>query len=165
MGKYRIEIKWALIFTAMMLLWLGLERLVGLHGPHIDQHATYTNLVAIPSILIYIFALRDKREYYFGGSMTFGQGFLTGSITSLIIALLSPAAQYLAHTVITPDYFTNVANYAVESGQLSRSVAANYFTLGNYILQSAIGALVMGLVTSAVVAYFLRDKTRTPSAQ
>ena len=52
MHRYQTEISWGLIFTAVMLLWMWGEQLVGLHGRYIAQHATYTNLFAIPAILL-----------------------------------------------------------------------------------------------------------------
>jgi len=60
MNKFKLEIKWALLFTIMSLLWMLLERLLGLHDEHIEKHAIYTNFIAIPSILIYVFALHQK---------------------------------------------------------------------------------------------------------
>ena len=54
MQKYLTEIRWGLIFTAVMLLWIWIEQLTGLHDQHIAQHATYTNLFAIPAILVYV---------------------------------------------------------------------------------------------------------------
>ncbi len=38
MKKISTEIKWALIFVAMSLLWMLLEKLSGLHSTHIDKH-------------------------------------------------------------------------------------------------------------------------------
>ena len=46
----KIEIKWALIFSVMGLLWMLLEKLSGLHGKYIDYHQYLTNLFAIPAI-------------------------------------------------------------------------------------------------------------------
>lgn len=60
MKKYRIEIKWGAIFALMSLLWMVLERIVGLHDEHIELHATYTNFVAIPAIAIYVLGLLEK---------------------------------------------------------------------------------------------------------
>jgi len=42
-GQYKTEIKWALWFTGMTLLWMVLEKLAGLHGRYIDYHL-YLNL-------------------------------------------------------------------------------------------------------------------------
>jgi len=46
----------------------------------------------------------------------------------------------------------------VNSGEMAKGEARSYFSLGSYILQSAIGSLVMGTVTGAVVAVFVKRK-------
>ncbi|THH36556.1 DUF4199 domain-containing protein [Neolewinella litorea] len=158
MKRYRTEIKWAFIFTLMMLGWLLLERLAGLHDAYLAYHPTYTNLVAIPAVIIYVLALREKREKDYGGSMTYRQGFVSGAIITLIIALLSPLAQLITHTLITPDYFPNVIRYSVAEGYYTQAEAEAYFSLGSYILQSFIGSLIMGLLTTAIVAFFVRSE-------
>ncbi|WP_234571950.1 DUF4199 domain-containing protein [Rhodohalobacter sp. 614A] len=156
MKKYTTEIKWGLIFTIVALLWMIFERLMGWHGENIDQHATMTNLFAIPALVIYVLALLDKRKRDYNGVMTWRQGFVSGLIITLVVVILSPPAQYLTHTLITPDYFPNVIDYAVSSGNMNREEAEAYFSLNNYMMQSAIGALIMGVVTSAIVAIFTR---------
>jgi hypothetical protein len=158
MGKYKIEIKWALIFFVIGLIWIFLERLVGLHDAHIDKHPIYTNFFAIVAIAVYVFALLDKRKNFYNGKMTWLQGFITGIIISVIVAVLTPLAQYLTHSVITPEYFPNAIQYAVDSGKLTQAEAEKYFNLNSYLLQSAIGAIVMGIITSAIVALFVKKK-------
>jgi hypothetical protein len=155
MSKYLLEIRWAVIFTIVFLLWMVLERALGWHDELIDRHATYTNLFAIPAILLFAFALRDKRRQL-GGVMTWKQGFIAGVIISAIIALLSPLAQWITHTVITPDYFANAIQYGVENGLATREQAEAYFNLRNYILLSAGSGFVMGVVTAAIVALAVR---------
>lgn len=156
MKKYTTEIKWGLIFTIAALLWMVFERLMGWHGQNIDQHAVLTNLFAIPAIIIYVMALLDKRKNDYGGVMSWTQGFISGLIITGVVVILSPLAQYLTHTVITPDYFMNVIEYSVSSGNMNREDAEAYFTLGNYMIQSAVGGLIMGVVTSTVVALFTK---------
>lgn len=158
MKKYITEIKWGLIFTIVALLWMVFERLMGWHGENIAQHSTMTNFFAIPAIIIYVLALLDKRKNDLGGIMTWGQGFISGLIITLVIVVLSPLAQYLTHTIITPEYFTNVIEYSVSNDMMTREEAEDYFSLNNYMFQSAIGGLIMGIVTSAVVAFFTRKK-------
>ncbi|NRQ41397.1 DUF4199 domain-containing protein [Rheinheimera sp. YQF-2] len=158
MQKYLTEIRWGVIFTAVMLLWMWAEQLVGLHGRYIAEHATYTNLFAIPAILVYVLALRQKKSGDYNGSMSWKQGMQAGLIITLVVVLLSPGAQWLTHNVITPDYFANVQAYAVAQGMMSAERAAEYFSLNNYMLQSVIGAAIMGVLTSVIVAFFLRSK-------
>ena len=158
MNKIKIEIKWALLFIIMGLLWMFLERLLGLHDEHIAKHAVYTNFIAIPAILIYVFALLDKRKNYYQGIMTYKHGFISGLIITLIVTLLIPLSQYITSTIITPDYFSNAINYTVENGEVAQGDAMNYFNLKNYIIQGLIGTPIMGVLTTAIVAIFTRKK-------
>jgi len=158
MEKYKIEVKWAMIFLAMQLLWMLMERLVGLHGTHIDKHMIFTNFMAIPAITVYVFALRDKRQTCYGGTMTYKQGFISGLIISLIVMIFSPASQWIISTLITPDYFANIIEYAVATGYLDRAAAEAQFNMKSYMIQGLIGAPIMGIVTSAIVAAFVKSK-------
>ncbi|MBN3580845.1 DUF4199 domain-containing protein [Algoriphagus aestuarii] len=158
MKNISIEIKWAIIFTAMMLAWMFMEKSLGWHDELIDQHATLTNLVAIPAILIYVLALLDKKKKYYHGQMTYLQGFLSGVIVTVIVAVLSPFAQYITLEYITPEYFTNVKEYSVSSGTLTAEEAEDWFNLKSYMIQATIGALIMGVITSAIVAIFTKSK-------
>ena len=158
MNKFKLEIKWALFFTIMSLLWMLLERLLGLHDEHIEKHAIYTNFIAIPSILIYVFALLDKRKNHYHGTLTYKQGFICGLIITFIVTLLVPLSQYITSTIITPNYFSNVINYAIENELMSKDDALISFNLKNYIIQGLIGAPIMGILTTSIVAIFTRKK-------
>jgi hypothetical protein len=161
MKNIRTEIKWALIFIGVSLLWMVLEKITGLHSTHIDKHMYLTNLFAIPAILIYVLALKDKKNRDYQGQMSFKQGFISGLIITAIVAICAPLTQWITSTMITPEYFPNVIAYSVETGyHSSREEAEAYFNLKNYMIQSVIGALVMGIVTSAIVAFFVRSKSK-----
>jgi hypothetical protein len=159
MKKISIEIKWAFIFIAMSLLWMVLEKLAGLHSTHIDKQMYLTNLFAIPAIAAYVFALRDKKKNYYNGQMTYLQGLYSGLIISLIVTVFSPLTQWITSEVITPEYFPNVIEYSISTGyHATREEAEAFFSLDNYIKQSVMGAAMMGAITSAVVAFFVKTK-------
>ena len=157
MKKFSIEIKWGIIFSIVSLLWMYLEKGLGWHDENIAVHAIYTNIFAIVAIILYVLALLDKRKNFYNGRMTWTQGFISGIIISVVVAILSPLAQYLTHEFITPDYFENAIEYSVESGN-SRENAEAYFNMESYILQSFFFALTVGTVTAAIVALFVRRK-------
>lgn len=161
MKNISIEIKWGVIFVLVALGWMFLEKSLGWHDEHIDRHATLTNFFAIPAILIYVFALLDKKKNYYKGQMTYLQGFLSGLVISIIVTVLSPFSQYITLEYITPDYFTNVIEYSVSSGELTQDAAEEWFNLQSYIIQATIGALVMGVITSAIVAIFTKSKKQS----
>lgn len=159
MKNLKIEVKWAFIFIGSLLLWMLLERLVGLHDRHIDKHQYLTLLYSIVAISLYVFALLDKRKNFFNGVMTYKQGFKAGLIITAIVTIFSPITQWIISSLITPDYFKNVIQYSVETGyHKSIADAEAQFNLKSYMVQSTIGALIMGIVTTAIVAIFTRKK-------
>jgi hypothetical protein len=159
MKTISIEIKWALIFSAVTLLWMTGEKVAGLHDKYIDYHVYLTNLFAIPAIIMMVLALREKKKQVYNGKMTYGQGLISGIIISAIIALLAPLTQWITSYVITPEYFPNVIKRSVELGYYkTKEEAAANFNYTNYAIQSSIGALIMGIATTAIAMIFIRSK-------
>jgi hypothetical protein len=156
MAKFKIEIKWGVIFVIMSLGWMLLERLAGLHSEHIDKHALYTNFIAIPAIAVYVFGLLDKRKNDYNGVMNYREGFLSGLIITLVVTLFVPVTQYITLNLITPDFFPNMIEYVTQNDMMTRDAAENYFNTQIYMMQGLIGAPLMGVLTSAVVAIFTR---------
>lgn len=159
MNSRKIEIKWGVLFILVGLIWMVFEKTMGWHDVHIDKHSTYSLFIAPIAIAIYVFALLDKKRNFYGGKMSYKQGLIVGLIITLVVVILSPLSQYITSTFITPDYFKNVIEYSVSSGQMQREAAEDYFNLQSYMIQSVIGAAVMGVITSAVVAFFVRSKS------
>lgn len=152
MKNRRLEIRWGIYFISMQLSWMLLEKLLGYHDAKIEQHATVSMLVMIPSFLLYFLALRQKRLEDFGGKMSFGQGFVAGLIITATVTVLTPFSQLITSLVITPDYFNNMIAYTVEKGMMTQLEAEAEFNLTNYLLMSTVFAPVAGIVTSAVMA-------------
>jgi hypothetical protein len=161
MKNIKTEIKWSVIFSIVALLWMVLEKLSGLHGKYIDYHLYLTNLFAIPAIVVMVMALKDKKKFFYRGNMSYMQGLISGIFLSLFIALLSPLTQWITSYVITPEYFPNVIKRSVELGYYKTMVEAKAnFNYQNYAIQGFIGALIMGIVTTAIAMIFIRTKTR-----
>lgn len=158
MKNFTIEIKWAVIFAVAALVWMFIEKAAGWHDVLIEKHPIYTNIFAIVAITIYVFALREKKKKFFGGKMDWKQGFISGIILTVFITILSPLTQYITNEFISPDYFKNAIHYTVSHKIMTEQAAAEYFNLKSYIMQGIFGALSMGVVTAAIVAYFVKSK-------
>ncbi|PRX42440.1 DUF4199 domain-containing protein [Salegentibacter salegens] len=158
MKNYVIEIKWGVIFFAASLLWMYFEKLMGWHDVLIAKHAIYTNFFGLIAIAVYLFAIHDKRKNFFGGKMRWKQGFVSGVILSIVIALLSPIGQLITHYLISPEFFENSIESSVERNAMKREDAEAYFNLSSYIVQSIAGALMFGVVTAAFAALILKRK-------
>lgn len=158
MKNLKIEIKWTLVFILMQLSWFYIEKWTGLHDRHIEQHAFYTNFVAIFAFVIYTLALFDKRENDLNGIMTYWQGFKTGLWITLFVTVLTPFTQYLVSFWISPEYFDNMIAFSVQQGEMTQKEAEEYFEFKNYLILSTVFAPVAGVFTSAIVAIFTRKR-------
>lgn len=160
MEKFKIEFKWAVYFSVIMLIWMYFEKFMGWHNEKIHLQQIYTMLFGIIAIIVYVFALIDKKKNYYNGTMDWKQGFVSGAILSLIVAAFTPITQYIALEIISPEYFSNIINYTVEKGRMTLVEAKKHFTLSSYIYMSTFFGLSSGIVTSAIVSFFVKSKNK-----
>ena len=158
MRNLKIEFKWAIIFTITTLAWMFLEQTLGWHDEKIADHYWLSMLYMPVAIFLYILALREKRRRFYNKQLTWRQGFLSGFVVSVFATALSPLAQNLTHYYITPEYFPNIIEYSVTNELMTLGAANEYFNITNYIMQSAIGVLIGGLMLLAIAAFILRRK-------
>lgn len=156
MRKLRIEIRFAFIYSFVLILWMWLEKLIGLHDRFIDKQLLYTNLFAIPGFVIFFLAIRQKREDYFGGRMLWTQGFVSGTFLAAFIAVLSPLYNAIIYGVISPDYFSTMIRYVTTNNLPAKQNADLFFSLKSYILQSSLSGISFGIMASAIAALILR---------
>lgn len=154
-----IQIKWAIYFSIITLLWMVGERIVGLHTTFIDQHMYWTNLFAIPAIWVMVLALKDSKKTLYNNSMSYVQGLLCGSVLSVLIAVLGPLTQWIISYVITPDYFDNAIIRSVELGYYpSVELAKEYFNYESFAIGFSSFAIIFGIATTIVAMIFLKSK-------
>lgn len=154
MIEFKVELKWGLIFSLVTIIWMAGEKIIGLH----QSYSNWQFLIGIPYTLIFVLGMLEKKRSYYQGSMSFKEGIRFGLILSLIIALLSPFVQFIVLRYVSPDYLSNMINFMVANRRMDQSSAESYFSMGNQIKTSAYINLVMGVLTSVVVALFLRNK-------
>ncbi|MFY8019678.1 MAG: DUF4199 domain-containing protein, partial [Bacteroidia bacterium] len=57
-----------------------------------------------------------------------------------------------------PDYFKNAIQHSTQNKLMNQEAAASFFNLNNYITQGIYGAIIMGIITTAIVAAFVKTK-------
>ncbi|QAA83031.1 DUF4199 domain-containing protein [Aequorivita sp. H23M31] len=158
MKKIYIEIKWAVIFSIALLCWILLEKTMGWQDESIQNFWWLTLLFTPFAILFYLLALREKRRRVYDRKMTWSQGFISGLIISVFVALLSPITQYIAYNFFTPEIFNTVAESSVTNDLMERSKMNDVLHINNYRWQSAFGLFGFGIVISVIAAFFVRKK-------
>ena len=164
---FKIELKWAIIYTIMTLVWMLLEKTLGWHEDIGIADHWWLTLFFIPfAIAMYWLAMKETRRRVFKRVITWKQCFLSGVLMAFFVALLSPISQYITHNYITPKYFETVINYSITNDLRKIEEANAYFNISNYIWQAAIGAFIIGVITAAVSAFILKtvNKATTPEA-
>ena len=153
MKKFAIEIKWGIRYTFCYLAWAILEKSLGIYGENMSFYMLSSLLFYLFAALIYTLALKEKKTHYFNGNMDWKQGCATGLYMTIVIALLMPLTQASLHELIAPEFFENMIKASKD-----KASAATYFNLKSYIIQSIFFALSIGMVISAIVAYFVQTK-------
>jgi hypothetical protein len=159
MEKFKIEFKWASMFTAINLLWIYLEKYLGLHGEHIDYHSIVSLVMLLPFGFCIFMSLRQKREEYYKGVMTWQKAFGSGALLSLLVAGLSPGPIYVMSQYVSPDFFDNAIAKSVDMGATSE-MANQFFNLNTYISQAIMFYLAFGIMMSAIVGLIIKNKSK-----
>ena len=159
MKSLKLELKWAGISIAVLLLWMVGERLAGLHDRNIHLQMYLTMLYLLPALAVFVMAMRDIKKQKYRGQMSFAMGLKSGLVITAIMTITSPLTQWIISYVITPHYFDNVIAYAVETGYYpDEATAAANFNFSNYARQSTISAAVIGVLSFLIIPIFVRSK-------
>lgn len=159
MEKFKIELKWAVIFSACLLIWMYFEKTMGWHDEKVKFQPIYTMLFGFIAIVIYVLALVEKKKEYYESKIDWKQGFLSGAILSLLVAFFTPVVLFVTFEYISPDYFTNIINYKIENSKMTLEDAQKYFSLSNYMYTNTFSTLSNGIVISAIISFFIKSKT------
>ena len=92
--------------------------------------------------------------------MDWKQGFLSGSILALIIALFTPLLQYVSFEIIAPEYFQKLIDLKTAKKTMTLEAAKDYFNLKSYIYMNVFSALSYGIVLSSIIAFAFRTKQK-----
>lgn len=153
----KTELKWAIVYVVMTMAWALLGKGLGFHDTNIAAGAIFNTLIIIPSVIIYVLAMREKKLKHYGGQISYKQAFMSGLVLTLFVTILGPV--YPAFTnAISPDFFDNSIRFMVTSDQMSEADAVKQFTLTSFIIQGFFGSIVFGLVYAAIISIFLRSK-------
>jgi len=158
----KIEIRYAVLMSLLMLLWLSLEFMVGLQDTYIQYHPYVTMFALIIPIVCSRMVLRDKLEQL-NGKIDFKQGLKTGIMVVVFAALLSIPVQLAFHFLINPDFFDDMRAYSINRAMMlgldvakAKVDAIAYFNLLSYLLQSFFGTLIFGSIIATVMAWRMR---------
>ena len=153
MNKYSVEIKWSLIYGAIYLVWMLLEKTLGFHSTKAIKEPLF-NLLFIPvSVVIYYLALREKKKVVFNNDIEWKQGFASGIVLSFLVTIISTTVVFITFSLISPTFFEN----AIEVVKDKERAQFN-FNLPVFVKNNIFDKLSFGVVFSAIISYFIKTK-------
>ena len=153
----KTEIKWGLIISTMIFLWVLMEFLLGFHTTRIELHPIITWFSLCIPIIGLIVALKEKREKDLGGTMSYIQALKSGFLISLVCGIMNIVWQGIYWTLVNPGYGETLVQHAREKlGEEAAKDAEQYANMNSYMVQSFVGALIGGLIISAIVGIFVK---------
>lgn len=157
MRKFGIEFKWAIRFIFIYLAWAMGEKVAGVYTVHTEYFALSSVLFYLFAIIIYIAALREKKRKVFNDVIDFKQATVSGIYMTAFIAVLIPFAQIIIYKAIAPHFLSMQIEKSIAAGNTH---AAELLSLQSIIVQTIFFMLSIGVVYSAIVAYFLQTKNK-----
>lgn len=155
----KTELKWAVIYVAMTMVWSLIGKSLGFHDSRIAAGAIFNTLIIIPSVIIYVLSMREKKVKHYGEHASYIQIFKSGLMLTLFVTILGPVYPIFTN-VISPDFLDNSIRFMVTSNQMNEADAAKQFTLANFIVQGLIASIIFGLIYSAIISIFLKSKSK-----
>ncbi|MCB0428644.1 MAG: DUF4199 domain-containing protein [Flavobacteriales bacterium] len=152
----RIEFKWAVIFSVFSIAWVFFEKSMGWHDRLIDRHDSMTLLIVLPSALIYVLAMRDKRKRHTEREWGWLYAFRSGLGLTGFITLLTPLVGWFCLTYVSPDFFANMIHYMVNEQGQDPDDMERYFNMSAYITMFMVGRATLGIAGSALLAVWVR---------
>lgn len=154
----KIELKWALAYVVMTMAWALLGKSLGFHDSRLEAGIIFNTLIIIPSVIIYVLSIREKKLRHFGGHISYKQAFVSGAILTMFVTILGPIYPVFTN-LISPDLFDKSIQFMVNSNQMTEADAVKQFTLSSFIVQGIFGSVIFGLIYTAIISVFLKSKT------
>lgn len=153
MEKYKVEIKWSLIFAVVYFLWLFLEKYLGYHSEK-ALHEQIFNLLFVPIfILIYFLALKEKKKEILNNEMSWKDGFGCGLILTLLISITSTFVVFVFFTYVSPDFFETAISMSKK-----KEIAQINYNLQVFVKNNIFDKLSFGIVFTSLISYFIKTK-------
>lgn len=170
------EIRSGIALGLVFFLWLLLEYFLGLHTTNIDYHPLVSWLFIVIVGVGINWALKAKRDRYFGGKITFFQAFKTGLFITLVMTIVSPLMHFFYTVMVNPMYFDTMLAHSQQmieelnvdevskAKMLTRAMNENtlLYTMGNTAIVLFVSGFVMSFFASLLIK---RNVNPKPAAE
>lgn len=158
------SIKYGLLVSATGILISLLVYVLGMDKTETGQYLGWINVVIM--IICMVIGIKETREKFFGGFISFGQAFKVTAVIVLISAVITGIYTYLYMTMINPgmvDYIHEQQyNKMLEKGmpedqiEAAMKMSEAWTTPGMMSMWAVLGGIVIGLIIGAIISAIVK---------
>lgn len=143
--SFCLEFKWAAVCVVGMLLWVLVERLVGLHHERLQGLPEVRQAMMGLFVFCHIACLYEKRKRHYRGAMRYWDGMVCClALTILVLVALGPAT-YLMYSAISPDLLFNLTQYEIANGEFTYQEVLQRNALASHVIDQFTRYIFYGL--------------------
>lgn len=161
-----LELRWGLIIGGANLIWLYLSFYLGMHSSGLKGIQIMSLVGVLLSVSGYLLALRTLTRRF--PETDYRDGLRSGALIAGVAAVVAVLAQVGYFTLVNPGFTDEMVAltraYYLEAGlpeqeatQIAEGARTTY-GIGFHTFQAALGAVMIGMVSSAIMMIFLRGK-------
>jgi hypothetical protein len=151
----RIELRYAVLTSLLVLLWLIMEFEIGLQDKYVAFHPYISLLAFLIPVVTYRLAIREKIEEKYG-KLSFKQAFVSGLLMTFFCSILAVPIQIGFQKLVNPDFFETMITYTAQKSHSTMEQAAQYFNPRNYIAEQVLYTFIIGTIISLILAFRMR---------
>ena len=165
----KLEVKYGLITGGGIALWVLGEFVLGLHTVRLDLGEYSGYLSIIVPIIVFYFALKEKKDKELNGMLSIKQALKSGFLISLVAGTVIALFFYVYPTFINPQWMQLglefERNKMIASGVPLEQVLAQIddlqalYTVPVQMGAAFVGTILQGVIISLAMALVLRKKT------
>lgn len=163
-----LEFRWGVVIGLAGLIWLYLSYYLGMHTSGVAMVQVMALIGFLIQVVGFVFALRGIHRSY--PEMTFREGGASGIRIAGIVAVIAVMTQLGYFFIIHPEWteymveettaYYEAQGVTGEDLEEYREGAMTTFGLRSYLLQSALGALLVGAITTLITMAVLKGRAR-----
>lgn len=158
---YQIELRFGLLTGLLISAYILTEFFLGFHTTKLEIGEVSGYFSGFIPLITYYFALKQKQQIDYQGSMTFINGVVSGLLVTVVVGLLLVVFFALYNTVINPEYTELGIVYEtakMKQQGIADSTITRFMTeyrqkigLGNTLFMVFFGTLVQGALISMIL--------------
>ena len=164
----KTDLNWGLITGIGVAAWILVEYILGFHSENMEIGKFTGYFAVIIPLLTYYYGIREKRDQYLDGTITFGRAFGSGILISLITSVILTIFMFIYVEYINPEWFESGVAYEMQkleaagySGQeigMKLTDFAYLYSTPTQLIVTFFGTLIQGFLISIAMAFTLKKK-------